>query len=386
MSYMGVISELHKLETWSDEQKELLEHISKFLRNKIWPLVGETWMYSTLSAVNILVLKLPCTAETIEFYLKKLSDYASIFGLKTRAHFEKEQEAINYLAAKRLLEKQWADILSPVGDAASFSDVFTLFYEQCIASYSEQFFVSAPEKAACYRAVLDPNADAKRFIPLPNKTQNRWNPPGKTYLYLSYEENDFVEVNSNYTRSQHTCLLEKRASAGKQYAVCRFKLKDGLRILDLSYNDTSFDALNRIMESAFELACHELESDWSPTNPAKMKLFVESRAGFDELLSKAISEAFRQVNMNEAICVSLGKQYLKLVCDTVIRPIDDSADKEEQYHSFWQLATVLEAKGIDGIVYPSTRMELIGLVAKNMVLFNLDDATPRMETKQLLAL
>ena len=386
MSYMGVISELHKLETWSDEQKELLEHISKFLRNKIWPIVGETWMFSTLSEVNLLVLKLPCTVEAIEFYLEKLSNYASIFGPKTKDLFEKEQEAINILAAKRLLELQWKDILSPAGDAASFSSVFNLFYEQCIASYPEQFFISAPEIAACYRAVSDPDADAKRFTPLPNKTQNRWNPPGKTYLYLSYEETDTVEVNSCYTHSQHTCLLEKRASAGKPYAVCRFKLKDGLHILDLSYNDTTFDALRRIMENTFELACHELESEWTPTNPEKMKLFIESREGFTGLLSKAISESFHQVNLNEAICVSLGKQYLKLVCDTVIRPIDDSVDKEEQYRSFWQLATILEAKGVDGIVYPSTRMELIKLVAKNLVLFDVGDATPQMETKQLLKL
>ena len=38
------------------------------------------------------------------------------------------------------------------------------------------------------RVVSDWGHDTDRFIPWPNKVQNHWNPPGRTYLFLFFAE------------------------------------------------------------------------------------------------------------------------------------------------------------------------------------------------------
>ena len=59
--------------------------------------------------------------------------------------------------------------------------------------------------------------DKERFIPWDNmNTINRWNPPGKTYLYLSYTRVD-EQYNSRIKLSEYICLEEYRANKGEIY-------------------------------------------------------------------------------------------------------------------------------------------------------------------------
>ena len=56
--------------------------------------------------------------------------------------------------------------------------------------------------------------------------------------------------------------------------------------------------------------------------------------------------------------------------------MDESEDpKLEAYIPFRLFATYLMSKGYDGIIYRSTRMDLLGQEGKNVVLFNKNDAT-----------
>ena len=48
--------------------------------------------------------------------------------------------------------------------------------------------------------------------------------------------------------------------------------------------------------------------------------------------------------------------------------------KEEAYRSFHILSEYLESRGVTGIIYPCTRTNKV--VGKNVVLFNIHDATP----------
>jgi len=90
--------------------------------------------------------------------------------------------------------------------------------------------------------------DTDRFIPWSNKAQNRWNPPGRTYLYLSFAES-LQEYNAELSISEYVCLEEFRAKKGEKYSFCLFeKAKEG-NILDLSYNDIDLGAFRRKLDN-----------------------------------------------------------------------------------------------------------------------------------------
>lgn len=74
--------------------------------------------------------------------------------------------------------------------------------------------------------------------------QNRWNPPGRSFLYMSYMEK-MEKYNDELSLGEYVCLLEMRTPEKTEYSFCRFKIKKTGSIIDLSYNDVSLYELRK---------------------------------------------------------------------------------------------------------------------------------------------
>lgn len=147
----------------------------------------------------------------------------------------------------------------------AFIDIFDDFFSKCIDQYDDVFFHTLNDSDVLCRVVPEWGWDESRFIPWDNiDNMNRWNPPGKTYLYLSFDENE-RKYNDELSVSEYICLEEYRAEKDNKYSFCHFKpIKKG-RILDLSYNDVELwkieMALDRYQEIVKDLFVNSTLSD-----------------------------------------------------------------------------------------------------------------------------
>lgn len=222
------------------------------------------------------------------------------------------------------------------------------------------------------RVVNDKYAINKdRFIPWDNTdTLNRWNPPGKTYLYLSFNEKDEM-YDSRLKLSEYICLEEYRAKKNNKYYFCNFRPVNEGVIFDLSYNDVPLRRIKNILldyqESLTSKMIQELMAD-----PNAMQKYQNKNK-----LKKDIKKMQKKHEIDKDIIEeSIAKQYLKMICNCIYKKVDetDDAKKELAYKSFWAIAQYLEEKGVTGIIYPCTRTTKVH--GKNLVLFNKYDAEP----------
>lgn len=104
--YSAIISELDKTERWSSEYADILLYFSKFLRNKIWPVLDDRIFQTVLSVINMFCLSLPCCVESINMYMELLGRQFSKYSPKVEVLFEQEQDTIQKMAAMDLIKKQ----------------------------------------------------------------------------------------------------------------------------------------------------------------------------------------------------------------------------------------------------------------------------------------
>ena len=217
--------------------------------------------------------------------------------------------------------------------------------------------------------VKEKDCDETRFIPLSlNKYQNRWNPPGKTFLYLAYGQESHP-YNDELTLEQMVCLLECRTEPNTYCSFCYFEPRKSGRILDLSYNDSELSDYRNIIKHYKD----ELVKDTLKKLLQDKQLLA--RAFDEEYVKNEIKKKVDCSKTKSVVTESVAKQYLKLICSCIYSKVDGTEeDKEKEYRSFHILAEYLQSKGITGIIYPSTRNE--NQKVKNLVLFNPDDAKP----------
>lgn len=209
------------------------------------------------------------------------------------------------------------------------------------------------------------------FIPWDSKTNNRWNPPGRAFLYLSYSDKE-QQYSDELTLNEYICLEEYRAEEGNKYYFCDFKpTKEGV-IFDLSYNDISMREIKNIMNvyknSLESVMINEILSDPNA---------VEKYKNNKKKLKRRVKKLQLKYPMdNGVVQESIAKQYLKMICNCIYKKVDETdEDKRElAYKSFHALALYLEEKGVTGIIYPCTRTKKV--VGKNLVLFDKYDAEP----------
>ena len=76
----------------------------------------------------------------------------------------------------------------------------------------------------------------------------------------------------------------------------------------------------------------------------------------DEAKIEYESKKQEQVDARKVVEDAVAKQYLKMVCNTIYKKVDekDDAGKEKAYKSFHILSMYLERNGVTGIIYTNS--------------------------------
>lgn len=377
---MLILGELQRLEDLSSEYKAILILISKRIRRDLWQCgKNDVMLYKMLNECGKqldMAYKGPDQYMEQDFtdYILSLKPYSLFLGVHLQPYyFEKFVSDVRLENSRNIIEKQWDNIICAAENSdKAFIDIFDDVFSKCIDQYDDVFFHALSDSDVLCRVVPEWGWDESRFIPWDNiDNMNRWNPPGKTYLYLSFDESE-RKYNDELSVSEYICLEEYRAKKGNKYSFCHFKpIKKG-RILDLSYNDVELwkieMALDRYQEIVKDLFVNSTLSD-----QAELKKMGTTKRSVKRYIKKNVDETIIDRSIIEK---AIAKTYLKMVCNTIYKKVDedDNAGKEKAYKSFHILAGYLESKGITGIIYPCTRTKKI--IGKNLVLFNRYDAVP----------
>ena len=370
-----MLHELERLENLSDEYSGALRLLSKRIRKDFWTDKTEKKLAIVLANLNDcyeVVAEYDFGLEYIIQYIKILAKYAVFIKPELKTEYYNELiDDIQIENARGIIEKQWENVLLAEDGLKSFKEIFDDIFQKCLRIHQDKFFCELEESDVICRVVNDKYPiNKERFIPWDNTdTINRWNPPGKTYLYLSYTKVD-EQYNSRLKLSEYICLEEYRANKGERYYFCNFRPTKKGRILNLSYNDNSLRTYkNMLINHEADLENKILEE---VMNNSDIDKFQSKRK-----IKRAIKKAQKKYDVDKAIIEeSVAKQYLKMICSCIYKKVDeiDEEKREEAYKSFWILANYLEEKGVTGIIYPCTRDRKI--CGKNIVLFNKYDAEP----------
>ena len=312
-----------------------------------------------------------CTYELLEDYVNALKMLGAIYiPMLSAEYYDKLADEIQLENARVVIEERWDVINSSPDSGKSFIEIFDDMFAKCINNHRDAFFYPLKKSDVLCRVVSGWGHGVDRFIPWPNTAQNRWNPPGRTYLYLSFSE-ELQSYSEELSLSEYICLEEYRAQKGEQYSFCMFEPLVQGNILDLSYNDIDLATIRCSMDALGRKISQQVMSDLI-SNSVKLEHYKSN----PKKLKKEIKKKTEKYNDRRIIEEVVAKQYLKMVCNTIYKKVDEKDDigKEKAYRSFQILSLYLESKGVTGIIYPCTRTNKV--IGKNLVLFNKEDAKP----------
>jgi len=377
---MLVLIELNKLENLSTNYVHEMNYISKRIRNDIWiPGVNSqklayflnkiTSVFATMN--DIIGTDAFFTLDTVIEYVKNLGKYSIFYNSALDVqYFQELISDIQLESAAYLIEQQWEDVYKKDDGYKGFLEIFDDIFTKCINLHRDKFFYKLKDSDVLCRVVEGVGHKADRFIPWPSKTNNRWNPPGKQYLYLSFNDKE-TKYTDQLSLNEYVCLEEYRASIGCNYSFCRFEpVKEG-NILDLSYNDVSLSKIKSIVDDYYNDSVKKM-IDELLSNPNAHEKYKNKKKLKKDILALMDKNPVDKNIIEE----SYAKQYLKMICSCIYKKVDekDEGKKEKAYKSFHILSKYLENNGVTGIIYPCTRTQKI--IRKNLVLFNVSDARP----------
>lgn len=374
----NMLIELQRLENLSQTYKSELRCISKTIRNTIWNDNNSLRLCKLLHVTNDVyefVIKLIdfFDLSLIYEYINILQNFSWFIGISSEEScFDTLRSTVQMENSRKVIEKQWQDINASENGCKSFKEIFDDVFSNCIEKYRDKFFHSLTETDCLCRVVDDTYPiNKERFIPWDSSYSNRWNPPGKAYLYLSFSEKNKA-YSADLSLNEYICLEEYRAKKGNTYYFCDFKpITDGL-IMDLSYNDTTLAEIRNIVDSHYNDVLSNMTKELL-SDKGKLEKYKKNR----QHLKKDIYNLRHKYEIKRQIIEeSFAKQYLKMICSCIYKKVDESDEskRKEAYKSFHAIALYLEEKGIAGIIYPCTRTNKI--IGKNLVLFNKYDAEP----------
>lgn len=376
-----MLEELEKLEKMSEEYRGELRFLSKKIRKDFWNENNTEKLAKLLHTINMTYIAMLAVTDFFDLssiieYVKLLGKYCFFICPNLDAdYYNKLIDDIQMENARLIIEEQWKDINLSEDGLKSFKEIFDDIFIQCLNGNRDKFFYKLRDTDFLCRVVNDKYPISKeRFIPWDAKGNNRWNPPGRSFLYLSFSTEQ-QKYSEDLTLNEYICLEEYRAEKGNKYYFCDFKpTKEGV-ILDLSYNDVSFRQLKRIVDIHQEQLESEMlkEMEIIMSDPKAIEKYRNSK--------KQLKKRIRKLQLKypvdkEVIEESYAKQYLKMICSCIYKKVDETDEdkKEAAYKSFHALALYLEEQGVTGIIYPCTRTNKI--IGKNLVLFNKYDAEP----------
>ena len=372
-----MLDELEQIENFSLNCKDELKCLSHCIRRYLWKNNTEN-LWKMIAGLNILTKGLAdifspevyWNQDTIIDYVKNLYSYRIIIGVTDEEIYDKIIDSIQVAGAKSIIDEKWSEVLKSDDGSRTFIELFDDIFTNAIEKYEAEFIRSLADTDVLYRMVTETKCNEDRFIPWPNKTQNRWNPPGKTYLYLSYGTED-IDYNTELKVGQYICLLECKLKNEADTCFCRFKPVKSGRILDLSYNDIELYSIRRVLENQ---ANNHVSSMLDLLLSDADLIRHRDDQGY---VRRRIEQTMEAHPLDRSLIEKNSvKQILKLICSCIYKKVDedDSDGKEKAYKSFQILAKYLEGKGITGIIYPCTRTNRIK--GKNVVLFDIHDAVP----------
>lgn len=372
-----MLEELQKLENLSVEYKGELRYLSKKTRKDIWIDNNTKKLSGLLMRLNVVFDWMTKYTGYFELsiiiqYVKYLSKY-SVFVCPhlDEVYFNELINEIQMENARLIIEEQWKDVNASEDGLLSFIQIFDDIFTKCIDLHSNRFFYKLKETDILCRVVSGWKHDTDRFIPRVPLTNNRWNPPGKTYLYLSFSEKE-KQYTEQLSLNEYICLKEYRAIKGNHYSFCHFKPLIEGNILDLSYNDVSLGKLKMIVDDYQDKLTKKMIAEIM-SDPLAVEKYKNNKKKLKGAIKKLNHKYPVDINIIEE---SYAKQYLKMICSCIYKKVDENDEgmKEAAYKSFHILAEYLESKGVTGIIYPCTRTNKVS--GKNLVLFKKEDAEP----------
>lgn len=373
-----MLKELQQLEQLSADYKSELRLLSKKIRNDFWTDFNTKKLAKLLHTITSIYQRI---FDIIDFfdisYIYEYVDLLAKYCIMICPHLNSEyyhklREDIQLENSRVIIEEQWNDITSSEDGLKSFIEIFDDIFTHSIDTHKDKFFHKISNTDILCRVVNDKYPiNKERFIPWDTTTNNRWNPPGRAFLYLSFSEKN-KPYSDDLTLNEYICLEEYRATKGNTYYFCDFKPTKAGVILDLSYNDVSMKEIRNIIENHIEDTKSTIINEIM-SKPAEFEKYKTNKRTLKRKIKTLQQKHSIEDNMLQE---SFVKQYLKMICSCIYKKVDetDELKKEKAYKSFHALALYLETKGVTGIIYPCTRTSAVK--GKNIVLFNKYDAEP----------
>jgi len=390
----NILLELDRLENLMPTHKDLLNMLSKDIRRYVWGISDEAKLAVFLKKANWLINILIETAGEsfywVDIYVELLCKKSNYFSsseitnalnnVKLELGRLKNKEIINILWEQinpNLISNYSADDIIGKNILISFDEI----YKACISNNLESFTFDLCTISHMCRGRKGYHDDIGELLPpcidyaIKHNKINRWNPPNKRFLYLaaSFGDKPFDNV---FTHDQKVCCEELRMKSGKKITLADFfpaRTSDKKKILNLNYEDISIKEIDKRFFGGAKHIATEIADEY----------IIKKAQPSEADVRKRIEEKYEQEryihDVNTQIFVA--SLFLKNLTETIVVPIDDDkvksvADLDTYYHSFHKLTELLEGYGLSGIMYPSTRMNLINQSGTNLVLFNVDDAVP----------
>lgn len=375
-----MLLELSRLEQYGEPFCNELKCISKNIRKHLWnDNTNSVQLYSIIQNMNLvidwmqkylpidLLWELNIGAEYLDILYKKRYAYNRSVAKEV---FEKIYDEVQTVHSSKIIEKQWKNILESVDGKKCFIDTFDEFFVNAFEKYPEMFFKKLTAENILCRMVKDGDCNEDRFIPLAKSScQNRWNPPGKSFLYMAYGEEQHP-YNDDLTLEEYVCLLECRTERNTACSFCRFVPEVEGHIIDLSHNGMEFSKYASILDAHME----ELTKKGLNILLNDSKLL--SRRHDEKYVRLRVNQITDELKISDNILMgSSAKRYLQIMCTSIFKKVDGTEEeKAEAYRSFHILSEYLQDKGVTGIIFPCTRTEKVQ--GRNIVLFNPADAKP----------
>ena len=375
-----VLQALENLEKLSSNYSFELKYLSKRIRFDIWELGKNSkklaFFLNKFNDVftfmnNIVGSDIFFSLGTVIEYVNCLAKYSIFYSNQRNPNYFNELIGdIQLKSAENLIEQQWKDVHFSDDGYKSFIEIFDDVFTNAINIHKDRFFHELSDSDILCRVVSDWGHNTDRFISWPSKTNNRWNPPGKQYLYLSFGKKE-EPYSSELSVSEYICLEEYRAKSNEKYSFCHFAPAIKGNILDLSYNDTSITQIKSIIDIYYNESVQSMISQLLSESNAQQKYQNKRK------LKKSVLRKIQGNPIDKGILVeSFAKQYLKMICSCIYKKVGETDEnkREMAYKSFHILSEYLESKGVTGVIYPCTRTNQIQ--GKNLVLFDVNDAIP----------
>lgn len=203
MCAIQVLVELEKLEKLSTNYAYELKYLSKRIRQDFWiPGVNSEKLAYFLNKVttvfawisDIVGMDTFYSLDTVIEYVKIIAKYSIFYNpLLDADYFNQLICDIQLESAAALIEPQWKNVHESEDGYKCFLEIFDDIISKCIDFYKDKFFHELNDNDILCRVVEGAGHKSERFIPWPSKTNNRWNPKGKQYLYLSFNERNVVD-------------------------------------------------------------------------------------------------------------------------------------------------------------------------------------------------